>query len=93
MRRCATIAALQALFLSGCASTVDPAFSENALHQMLGTAANVPMPSDLPKVGNSDWCTRVNLVLDNPKLSPSIKNQYLEVGRTKGCERALAAQH
>jgi hypothetical protein len=84
-----------ALVLSGCTSsgdTVDPVYAEKAIRQMLGHAASVPMPSDLPKISDADLCIRVNLVLDNPKLSSAVKSQYIEAGREKNCERALAAQ-
>jgi hypothetical protein len=87
--------ATAALVLSGCTGSgdkVDPEFAEKAIRQMLGQSANVPMPSDLPKVGDADLCIRVNLVLDNPKLSSAVKNQYIEAGRARNCERALAAQ-
>jgi hypothetical protein len=84
--------AIAALLLCGCTSSVDPVYSENAIRGMLAHSDNVPIPSDLPKVGDSDWCTRVNLVLDNPKLSSTVKNQYMDAGRAKNCGRALAAQ-
>src|ERR1700735_5035038 len=85
-------AALAALLLGGCTSASDQAFTENSIRQMLGQSAAVPLPSDLPKVGDSDWCARVNLVLDNSKLSSTVKNQYMDAGRAKNCGRALAAQ-
>ena len=83
---------IAALLLGGCASSVDPVYSENAIRGMLAHSDNVPIPSDLPKVSDSDWCTRVNLVLDNPKLSVTVKNQYVDAGRAKNCDRAVAAQ-
>ena len=85
-------AALAALLLGGCTSASDQAFTENSIRQMLGQSAAVPLPSDLPKVGDSDWCARVNLVLDNSKVSAESRNQYLAIGREKHCDRALAAQ-
>jgi uncharacterized protein YceK len=85
-------APIVALLLSGCASTGDPEYSEKAIRGMLQNGSNAPQPSDLPKVGDSDWCIRVTLALDNPKLPQAIKNQYAETGRAKGCQRALAAQ-
>jgi uncharacterized protein YceK len=85
-------APIVALLLSGCASSVDPEYSEKAIRGMLQNASNAPAPSDLPKVGDSDWCIRVNLALDNPKLPPQVKNQYADAGRAHGCQRALAAQ-
>ena len=85
-------APIVAVLLSGCASSEDPEFAEKAIRGMLQNGSNAPAPSDLPKVGDSDWCIRVTLALDNPKLPPEIKNQYAETGRSKGCKRALAAQ-
>lgn len=85
-------APIVALLLSGCLSSGDPEYSEKAIRGMLQNGSNAPAPSDLPKVGDSDWCIRVTLALDNPKLPPAIKNQYAETGRAKGCQRALLAQ-
>jgi hypothetical protein len=52
---------------------------------MLAHGSNAPIPSDLPKVGDADWCVRVKLVQDNAGMPPEIKNQYLNFGRSKGC--------
>jgi hypothetical protein len=88
-----TAAALGALLLGGCAGdSVDPVYSENAIRGMLAHGSTVPLPSDLPKVSDSDWCTRVNLVLDNPNLSSTVKQQYADAGRGKNCAHAAAAQ-
>jgi hypothetical protein len=79
-----------ALFLGGCldffgGSSVDPQYSENAIRGMLAHGSNAPAPTDLPKVGDSDWCARVKLVRDNANMPPAIKSQYSDFGRTKGC--------
>lgn len=81
-----------AALLSGCASSGDPEFSEKAIRGMLQNGSNAPAPSDLPKVSDSDWCLRVSLALDNPKLPSTIKDQYAEAGRSKGCKPAHSAQ-
>jgi hypothetical protein len=82
---------LAALLLGGCAGdSVDPVYAENAIRGMLAHGSNVPLPSDLPKASDSDWCARVNLVLDNPNLSSTVKQQYADAGRGKSCSRAAA---
>lgn len=85
--------ALAALMLCGCSGdNYDPVYAENAIREMLAHGNNVPLATDLPKAGDSDWCQRVNLVLDNSKLTPAMKASYIDMGRQKHCERALAAQ-
>jgi PBP1b-binding outer membrane lipoprotein LpoB len=84
---------LATLLLSGCSSdNYDPVYAEKAIREMLAHGSKVPLATDLPKTGDSDWCERINLAIDNPKLTQADKASYIQLGREKHCERALAAQ-